>query len=344
MLFSSGSCPAQDSAGRGFPAKGQDSCGAFGALVLWKGVFFMRLGFVSSILEGYTFEEVIDFAAREGYTCVEMACWPQGKAERRYAGVTHIDVDALDDVRIQHIQSYCREKGVAISSLAFYPNNMDGDLEQRAHNIAHLKKVIEASERFGVNMVTTFIGREVGKNIDENLKLYAEVWPPIVAFAEAHHVRIAIENCPMWFTNDEWPGGKNLAISPAIWREMFHIIPSRNLGLNYDPSHFIIQQMDYLKPIYEFADRIYHVHYKDMHIVKEKLNDYGILANPNLYTVPKIPGLGDIDWGKYISALRDIGYDGYTCVEVEDRSFENSREDVEAALILSKRHLSQFIL
>lgn len=304
----------------------------------------MKLGFVSSILDGYTFEEVIDFAAREGYACVEVACWPQGKAERRYAGVTHIDVDTLDDAKVQHIQSYCKEKGVEISSLAFYPNPMDGDLEQRARNIAHLKKVIEASERLGVNMVTTFIGREVGKNVDENLKLYAEIWPPIVAFAEAHHVTIAIENCPMWFTNDEWPGGKNLAISPAIWREMFRIIPSKNLGINYDPSHFIIQQMDYLKPLYEFADRIYHVHCKDMHIDRDKLNDYGILANPGLYTVPKIPGLGDIDWSKYISALRDIGFDGYTCVEVEDRSFENSKENIEASLILSKRHLSQFIL
>ena len=304
----------------------------------------MKLGFITSILDTYSFEEVIDFASRTGYDCVEVACWPVGKAERRYAGVTHIDVDTLDDAKVEHIKSYCKEKGVEISSLAFYPNTMDGDLEQRAKNIEHLKKVILASERLGVNMVTTFIGRETGKNIDENIKLYSEIWPPIVKFAEDHNVVIAIENCPMWFTNDEWPGGKNLAASPAIWRKMFEIIPSKNLGLNYDPSHFVLQHMDYIKPLYEFADRIYHVHYKDMHIVKEKFDDYGILANPSLYTVPKIPGLGDIDWGRYVSALRDIGFDGYTCVEVEDRTFEGSKELVEKSIILSKRHLDQFVI
>lgn len=304
----------------------------------------MKLGFITSIFDTYSFEEVVDFAAREGYSCIEVACWPKGKAERRYAGVTHIDVDALDDSKVDYIKSYCRKKGVEISALAFYPNTMDGDLEQREKNIEHLKKVIVASEKLGVNMVTTFIGREIGKNIDDNLKLYSEIWPPIVKFAEEHNVTIAIENCPMWFTNDEWPGGKNLAASPAVWRKMFEIIPSKNLGINYDPSHFVLQHMDYIKPLYEFADRIYHVHYKDMHIIKEKFDDYGILANPSLYTVPKIPGLGDIDWGRYISALRDIGFDGYTCVEIEDRSFEGSKELVEQSLILSKRHLSQFII
>lgn len=304
----------------------------------------MKLGFITSIFDTYSFEEVVDFAAREGYSCIEVACWPKGKAERRYAGVTHIDVDALDDAKVDYIKSYCSKKGVEISALAFYPNTMDGDLEQREKNIEHLKKVIVASEKLGVNMVTTFIGREIGKNIDDNLKLYSEIWPPIVKFAEEHNVTIAIENCPMWFTNDEWPGGKNLAASPAVWRKMFEIIPSKNLGINYDPSHFVLQHMDYIKPLYEFADRIYHVHYKDMHIIKEKFDDYGILANPSLYTVPKIPGLGDIDWGRYISALRDIGFDGYTCVEIEDRSFEGSKELVEQSLILSKRHLSQFII
>ena len=304
----------------------------------------MKLGFITSIFDTYSFEEVVDFAAREGYSCIEVACWPKGKAERRYAGVTHIDVDALDDAKVDYIKSYCSKKGVEISALAFYPNTMDGDIEQREKNIEHLKKVIVASEKLGVNMVTTFIGREIGKNIDDNLKLYSEIWPPIVKFAEEHNVTIAIENCPMWFTNDEWPGGKNLAASPAVWRKMFEIIPSKNLGINYDPSHFVLQHMDYIKPLYEFADRIYHVHYKDMHIIKEKFDDYGILANPSLYTVPKIPGLGDIDWGRYISALRDIGFDGYTCVEIEDRSFEGSKELVEQSLILSKRHLSQFII
>jgi sugar phosphate isomerase/epimerase len=304
----------------------------------------MKLGFVSAVLADYTFEEVIDFAAKHGFECVEMACWPKGKAERRYAGVTHIDVDQLGEAEITYIKQYCSEKKVEISSLAYYPNTMDGDLEKRAVYIEHLKKVIIASGKLGIGTVTTFIGRDSHKNVDENFKIYEEVWPPIVKLAEENQVKIAIENCPMLFTNDEWPGGQNLATTPANWRRMFELIPSRNLGLNYDPSHFVWQMIDYIKPLYEFKDRIYHVHYKDIKIFRDKLDDVGIMAPPLKFMSPKLPGLGDVDWGKYVSALTDIGYKGYTCIEIEDKAFEGSKEEIENSLLLSQRYLKQFVI
>ncbi len=304
----------------------------------------MKLGFVSAVLADYTFEEVIDFAAEQGFECVEMACWPKGKAERRYAGVTHIDVDTLTEEKIAYIKQYCQDRKVEISSLAYYPNTMDGDLEKRAVFIDHLKKVILASSKLGVGLVTTFIGRDSLKNVDENFKIYEEVWPPIVKLAEENQVKIAIENCPMLFTNDEWPGGQNLATTPANWRRMFEIIPSKNLGLNYDPSHFVWQMIDYIKPLYEFKDRIYHVHYKDIKIYRDKLDDVGIMAPPLKFMSPKLPGLGDVDWGKYVSALTDIGYNSYTCIEIEDKAFEGSREDIENSLKLSQRYLKQFVI
>ncbi len=304
----------------------------------------MKLGFVSAVLADYTFEEVIDFAAEQGFECVEMACWPKGKAERRYAGVTHIDVDNLGDAEIEYIKQYCTERKVEISSLAYYPNTMDGDLEKRAVYIEHLKKVILASGKLGVGMVTTFIGRDSNKNVDENFKIYEEVWPPIVKLAEENKVKIAIENCPMLFSNDEWPGGQNLATTPANWRKMFELIPSKNLGLNYDPSHFVWQMIDYIKPLYEFKDRIYHVHYKDIKIFRDKLDDVGIMAAPLKFMSPKLPGLGDVDWGKYVSALTDIGYKGYTCIEIEDKAFEGSKEEIENSLKLSQRYLKQFVI
>ncbi len=304
----------------------------------------MKLGFVSAVLADYTFEEIIDFAAGQGFECVEMACWPMGKAERRYAGVTHIDVDNLTDAKIEYIKQYCSDRKVEISSLAYYPNTMDGDLEKRAVYIEHLKKVILASKRLGVGTVTTFIGRDSRKNVEENFKIYEEVWPPIVKLAEENQVKIAIENCPMLFTGDEWPGGQNLATTPAIWRKMFELIPSKNLGLNYDPSHFVWQMIDYIKPLYEFKDRIYHVHYKDIKIFRDKLDEVGIMATPLQYMSPKLPGLGDVDWGKYVSALTDIGYKGYTCIEIEDKAFEGSKEEIEKSLILSKRYIKQFVI
>ena len=304
----------------------------------------MKLGLVSAILDWMSFEEMIDTISSLGYECVEAACWPSGKAERRYAGVSHIDVDELSEAKAEYILNYCKEKNVEISSLAFYPNTMDGDLEKRKANIEHLKKVIAASHKLGIGMVTTFIGRDHTKSVEENLKLFEEIWPDIIRFAEEHRVKVAIENCPMLFDETQWPGGQNLATTPKIWRRMFEIIPSGNFGLNYDPSHFVWQMMDYIKPMYEFRDRIFHVHYKDIKLYKDRLDDAGTMAYPLEYMAPKLPGLGDVDWAKYVSALTDIGYNGYTCIEVEDKSFEGTHEDVIRSLKLSARYMRQFVI
>ena len=304
----------------------------------------MKLGFVSAILDGWTFEEMIDTASEMGYTCVEVACWPCGKAERRYAGVSHINVDELTDEKVAYIKEYCAKKNVEISSLAYYPNAMDGNLEKRAAAVEHLKKVICASAKLGVNMVTTFIGRDQTKNVEENLELVKEIWPPLIALAEEKGVKIGIENCPMLFGRDQWPGGQNLMTTPAIWRKVFEILPSDNLGINYDPSHFVWQFIDYIKPLYEFKDKIFHVHYKDIKLYPDKLREVGVMAYPLDFMSPKLPGLGDVDWGKYVSALTDIGYDGCTCIEVEDRAFEGTKEKVLDSLRLSKRYMEQFVI
>lgn len=304
----------------------------------------MKLGFITSILQDYTFEQVIDFAAEQGFACVEVACWPQGKAERRYAGVSHLDVAGMTPEKAAEINRLCREKNVAISSLAFYPNTMDGDLNKRQSAIDHLYKVIDASAMLGVNMVTTFIGRDQSKTVEENLAIFQEVWTPIIRRAEEKKVRIAIENCPMLFGADQWPGGQNLFTTPVLWRKMFEIIDSDYFGINYDPSHFVWQMMDYIQPIYEFKDKIFHAHVKDIKLYKDKLAQYGTMAYPLDYMSPKLPGLGDVDWGKYISALTDIGYTGYVALEIEDKAFEGSERDVLNSLILSKRYMTQFVI
>ncbi len=304
----------------------------------------MKLGIVSAIYDGFSFEEMIDDVAANGYNCVEVACWPQGKAERRYAGVSHIDVDNTSQDYLNYIKAYCADRKVEISSLAFYPNTMDGDLEKRAANVAHLLKVIHMSALLGVNMVTTFIGRDQTKSVEDNLELFKEIWPPIIKQAEKEGVKVAIENCPMLFGRDQWPGGQNLFTTPKLWRTMFDLLPSDNFGINYDPSHFIWQQIDYLKPLYEFKDKIFHVHFKDIKLFEDKMNDVGIMAYPLEYMSPKLPGLGDVDWGKYVSALTDIGYDGYACVEVEDKAFESSRERILDSIKLSYRYMRQFVI
>ena len=306
----------------------------------------MKLGLVSAILDGWTFEEMIDTVSEMGFACVEVACWPQGKAERRYAGVSHIDVARVleDDGYAGYVLNYCKQKNVEISSLAFYPNTMDGNLEKREHNIAHLMTVISASAKLGVNMVTTFVGRDQTKTVEENIELFKEIWPGIIAHAENLGVKIGIENCPMLFGRDQWPGGQNLMTTPAIWRKLFAIADSPNFGLNYDPSHFVWQQIDYVKPLYEFRDKIFHVHFKDIKLYHDKLNDYGIMAYPLDYMSPKLPGYGDVNWGKYVSALTDIGFDGHACIEVEDKAFESCREKILDSVRISKRYMEQYVI
>ena len=306
----------------------------------------MKLGFVSAILDQSNYEEMMDIASDLGFECVEVACWPQGKAERRYAGVSHIDAERVleDEAYAKHILDYAAEKNVEISSLAYYPNTLDPDLEKRQAAVDHLMALIKASAKLGINMVPSFIGRDQSKTVEENLEIVKEVWPPIIKLAEEQGVKVAIENCPMLFGADQWPGGQNLMTTPANWKKVFEILPSDNLGINYDPSHFVWQMIDYIKPIYEFKDKIFHVHYKDIKVYPDKLQEVGIMGYPLDFMSPKLPGYGDVDWGKYVSALTDIGYDGYTCIEVEDKFFEGSQEKVLDSLKLSKRYMTQFVI
>jgi sugar phosphate isomerase/epimerase len=303
----------------------------------------MKLGFVSAILADQSFEEVIDFASKNDYDCVEVMCWPKGKAERRYAGVTHIDVADMTQGDADKILELTNSKNVEISGLGYYPNPLAPDEAEARVYVEHIKKVILAAKLLGVGVVNTFVGRDWTKSAEENWPQFLKVWKNLIGFAEEQGVKIGIENCPMFFSDDEWPGGKNLATTPEIWRRMFSEIDSDCFGLNFDPSHFIWQHMDYIKAIREFAPKFYHVHAKDVRIDKHRLDEVGIMANPSEYHTPKLPGMGDVNWGQFFSALTDSGYNGPVCVEVEDRAFEGSLEKCQASLKQSAAYLRQFI-
>jgi sugar phosphate isomerase/epimerase len=303
----------------------------------------MKLGFVSAILPDLSLEEVIDFASAEAFSCVELMCWPKGKAERRYAGITHVDVADFGKSDAERVNDLVGSAGVEISGLGYYPNPLAPDRQEAKVYVDHLKKVIRAAQRLGLYQVNTFIGRDWTRSIEDNWPRFRQVWRPLVQFAEGHGVRIGIENCPMLFTGDEWPGGKNLAHSPAVWRRMFEEIPSDHFGLNYDPSHLVWQQMDYVKPLWEFAGRIFHVHAKDVRLDRHRLDDVGILATPLEYHTPKLPGLGEINWGRFFSVLGEVGYRGPVCIEVEDRAYEGSLDMRKAALRQSGTFLKNFL-
>ncbi len=290
-----------------------------------------------------SFEEVIDFAADNGFKCIELCCWPVGMAERKYAGVTHINVDEMSGSEVAKIIGYVGEKGIEISGLAYYPNPLDPDLKLRAGYIEHIKKVIHAASSLGVKQINTFIGRNPKATIPESMEDFKKVWPDIVKLAEDTGVRIGIENCPMFFTMDEWPGGKNLAMSPKIWEDIFSIIDSPYLGLNYDPSHLAWQRMDYIKPIYSFANKIFHTHIKDVKFFSDRYDRVGLLATPLEYMAPKIPGYGDIKWSDFFCALSEIRYEGAAVIEVEDNAFEESLSGRKKALLQSKEYIKQYL-
>lgn len=303
----------------------------------------MQLGFVSAILPDLPLAEVAKFASATGFDCVELMCWPVSKAERRYAGVTHVDVTDFTSAQAAEVRRVMADAKVEISALGYYPNPLAPSREESDLAVSHLRRVIQAAALLGLKTVNTFIGRDWTKSVDDNWPRLLEVWKPLVQFAEGNGIRIGIEHCPMLFSRDEWPGGKNIAASPKIWRRLFADIGSPNLGLNYDPSHMIWQHMDYLRPLREFKDRLFHVHAKDVRLDRERLDDVGILAHPSEYHTPKLPGLGDVNWGQFFSALTDAGYRGPVCVEVEDRAYEDSVQARKMSLLQSHTFLRNFI-
>ena len=303
----------------------------------------MKLGFVTAILPELSLEQVLAYAKEQGYACIEVMCWPVGKAERKFAGVTHIDVTGgLSQEEADDINALCAKYGVSISGLGYYPNPLDPDAEVSKRAVDHFKKVILGAEKLGLKNANTFVGRDWTKTVEENWTRFLKIWKPLIAFAEDHGIKVGIENCPMSFSRDEWPGGKNLATTPVIWRRMFNDIPSDYFGLNYDPSHFVLQFMDPLSPLREFAKKLFHLHAKDMQIRHDRLDEVGSFAFPKEWHTPRIPGFGDIDWAKFMGALHEIGYDGPVCVEVEDGTFGSTLEGRKRSLAISRAVLAAY--
>lgn len=303
----------------------------------------MKLGLMSAALPALSLSDLIAWSAGNGFDMLELACWPVGKSDRRYSGVTHVDVASLTASQAYAIKQAISGAGLGISSLAYYPNPLHPDPDHRAAVHEHLRKVIVGAQMLDVPVVGTFAGRDRRKNLPENLEAFAEIWPPLVKFAANHGVKIAIENCPMIFSHDEWPGGDNLAINPVAWRKMFEIIPDANFGLNLDPSHLLWQFIDAERVIREFKDRIFHVHAKDLRIDKEGLYENGIMSAGMGWQVPRLPGLGQVNWASFISTLYEVGYDYVLSIEHEDRAFEGAEDLVKRGFLIARDVLKPYL-
>ena len=301
----------------------------------------MKLGLLTAAFPRLTLQKTAAWASANGFEMLEVACWPAGGGERRrYAGVAHIDVERLDPGKVREVLD---GHGLAISSLAYYPNNLHPDPGERRAANTHLRKVIDAASALGVPTVGTFVGRDPTKNVPDNLREFRKVWPRLVGYAERRGVNVAIENCPMLFSWDEWPGGTNLASSPALWDELFTIVPSERLGLNLDPSHLVWLQIDHERVVRDYASRILHVHAKDMEIDRDGLYRNGVLSLGMGWQIPRLPGLGEVRWDRFLSQLYRVGYDGVVSVEHEDRAFEGSLELVQRGFLIARDALRPYL-
>jgi sugar phosphate isomerase/epimerase len=301
----------------------------------------VKLGFLTAALPELSLEQVAAWAASEGFESLEVACWPGGGGEkRRYAGVTHIDVDSYDPGEVRDVLD---RHGLEISSLAYYPNNLHPDPAERRAANTHLRKVIDAAAKLEVPMVGTFVGRDKTKNVPNNFREFRKVWPRLVDYAESKGVKIAIENCPMIFSWDEWPGGTNLASTPAAWDEMFSIVDSPSFGLNLDPSHLVWLQIDYERVVRDYAEKIFHVHAKDLEIDRDGLYRNGTISLGMGWQVPRLPGLGEVRWDRFVAALYRAGYDYVVSIEHEDRAFEATEDLVKRGFLIARDVLRPYL-
>jgi sugar phosphate isomerase/epimerase len=296
----------------------------------------MKLGFLTAPFPETPLMEVADWAASAGFEVLEIACWPRATGPtRRYAGTSHIDVANLSDSQATELVDEIAGKGLSVSGLGFYPNPLHPDTTHRDEVIGHLKKVIFAARKMGVPLVNTFMGGDSTKSQDENWEVALQVWPDIVKHAQDNGVKITIENCPMIFSRDEWPGGNNIAWSPYIWRRILEHWGG-TVGLNYDPSHLVWLMIDQERFIREFGRHILHFQAKDVEIDADGLYERGSLSGGIGWQIPRLPGLGQAPWSRIFAALYAVDYAGECIIEHEDRKFEGSDELVKRGFLIAR--------
>jgi sugar phosphate isomerase/epimerase len=303
----------------------------------------MKLGILTAPFPDTPLEGVADWAAGAGFAALEIACWPAaGGEKRRYAGTAHLPVEDMTAARASEITGMLAAKGLGISGLGYYPNPLHADAAHREAVIAHLKKVITAAGLMGVRVVNTFVGGDRTLTVDQNWDRAVEIFGPIVAHARDKGVTLAFENCPMIFSHDEWPGGHNIAYAPRIWRRIFDTW-GEAVGMNYDPSHLVWQMIDAARFVREFGPRMVHVHAKDLMIDRDGLYDHGIMSAGIGWQVPRMPGLGEVDWPGFFAGLYRAGYEGPIIIEHEDRTFEGTADKVKRGFLLARDVLRPFV-
>ena len=307
----------------------------------------MKIGFLTACLPRVGLDKLVPWAAEQGFRAIELAAWPVDSQRDYQAG--QIDAARFTKKEAEQIKQLLADNRMIISAMAYYDNNLHPDLPKRTSYLNHLRKVIDAAQLLGVKLVGTFVGARADKTPGENMKEIGEVFRELTKYAADREVSLMIENCPM----ENWvrfglPG--NYAYSPELWQDLFNEVPAENFGLNFDSSHLYWLGIDYLRAVKEFAPKIFHAHAKDTEMLAEGQYRYGLFGR-QLDPIPwksgwwryRMPGLGSINWGRFVSNLQESGYNYVLSIEHEDPVWEGSEEKVKTGLKLGFKHLSQFV-
>ena len=302
----------------------------------------MKIGFLTGCLKNMPLFEKAEFAHAAGFEALEISCWPE-QNDRDYSG-NDIDVANLTPEKAKEISDKMQALELEISSLAYYDNTLSANPEERAAVNAHIHKVIDAAQMLGVKRVGVFAGRDISKDIAGNFDEFERIFTGLVDYAEQRGVMLMIENCQMhgWLEPDK-PG--TISYSPELWREMFRRVPSRNFGLNYDPSHLHVMLMDYMQCLEGFEDRVVHLHAKDAEVFADKVAQYGVYNGQfgDSFWRYRMPSLGQVDWEKLLEHLQSHEYDYVVSIEHEDPLYSGNLEQVKEGLVLGLNYLKRVL-
>jgi sugar phosphate isomerase/epimerase len=305
----------------------------------------LKLGFLTACLPQSPLERIAAWAAEHGYQALEVATWPSTGS--RDFEASHIDVADFGKGDAERIRALFDEHGLVLSALAYYENNLHPHEPRRLQIAEHVRRNVDAAQLLGVPYVGTFIGRDPGLSVKENVALAERVLPPLVEYAGERGVKLIIENCVMegWHP-DGYPG--NLAYAPELWEWMF----SLGFYLNYDPSHLLWLGIDPVEALRPYVDRIPHAQAKDAQIDPRARVRYGFfgksLSRENPWDVGwwryRVPGLGDVDWRAVVDALYEGGFTGVLSVEHEDPVWGGDETRVKQGLEIAHRTLRPLIV
>jgi sugar phosphate isomerase/epimerase len=305
----------------------------------------MKLGFLTACLPDRSLEEIVQLAREHQFDALEVAAWPD--LGNRPFTATHLKAEGFGDGEAEKVRTLFSDNGLTLSSLAFYDNNLHPNPVERQAINDHVLALVDAAALLGCPTVGTFIGRDPGRTVSENLRMAEKVFAPLVDRAGERGVKLVIENCVMegWHP-DGYPG--NLAYSPELWEWMF----SLGLYLNYDPSHLLWMGIDPVAAVQPYVDKVAHAQAKDAQIFPDRRNRYGYpgiaVDRKDPWDVGwwryRVPGLGEVDWVRVVDALYEGGFDGVLSVEHEDPVWGGTEERVLTGLDIAHRTLRPLLV